>query len=234
MRQAQESEIIRLSMHVREGKPLSAFKCEGAQVQIFKPSQVLSGMYDWADQVICATNNKRIEINNFVRDQRGFGAEPEIGDKIISLKNHWDYYSQNGDWALTNGAIGEIQYTNKEYLSIPYYISQQPVPYLFTDIKLDDGDSFLSTPIDYTALTQGKAFLSPKQTYLLNKNKNYIDAPFDFAYAYAITCHKSQGSEWDKVLVFEERFPFDEEEHRRWLYTACTRAREKLVIISKD
>ena len=39
------------------------------------------------------------------------------------------------------------------------------------------------------------------------------------------------GSEWDKVLVIEERFPFDREEHARWLYTAITRAAEKLVLI---
>ena len=53
----------------------------------------------------------------------------------------------------------------------------------------------------------------------------------EFAYAYAVTCHKAQGSEWDKVLVLEERFPFDEEEHARWLYTACTRAANKLVLV---
>ena len=58
--------------------------------------------------------------------------------------------------------------------------------------------------------------------------------PNQFTYGYAITCHKSQGSEWDNVLVIEEEFPFDKEEHRRWLYTACTRAAKKLVIIRKD
>ena len=52
-------------------------------------------------------------------------------------------------------------------------------------------------------------------------------------YGYAITCHKSQGSQWDKVLVIEEDFPFAKEEHKQWLYTACTRAAEKLVIIKK-
>jgi exodeoxyribonuclease-5 len=76
MRQAQESEIIRLSMHVREGKPLSTFEQTGAQVQIFTQDQVVSGMYDWADQILCATNAKRTEINNFVRQQKGFGKEP--------------------------------------------------------------------------------------------------------------------------------------------------------------
>ena len=68
----------------------------------------------------------------------------------------------------------------------------------------------------------------------MKKNKNItIEPPFDFAYAYAITTHKAQGSEWDKVLVVEERFPFDKEEHIKWLYTAAKRAKKKLVIIKK-
>jgi exodeoxyribonuclease-5 len=55
--------------------------------------------------------------------------------------------------------------------------------------------------------------------------------PKEVAYGYAITCHKAQGSEWDKVLVLEESFPFDKEEHKRWLYTACTRASDKLILV---
>ena len=51
---------------------------------------------------------------------------------------------------------------------------------------------------------------------------------------YAITCHKAQGSEWDKVLVIEENFPFAKVDHARWLYTAATRAAEKLVIVTKE
>lgn len=233
MRQAQESEIIRLSMHVREGKPLSSFVATGEQVQIFRPSEIVSGMYDWADQILCATNNKRIEINNFVRKQKGFGEEPCEGDRIISLKNHWDFLSSKGDWSLTNGVIGTIADARRLNRAVPRYITPKPIPYLFTDIDLGE-DSFMSVPIDYTALTTGQSFLDARQEYLLAKNKKCPTPPFDFAYAYAITTHKSQGSEWDKVLVIEERFPFSEEEHRRWLYTAITRAKEKLVIITKD
>ena len=50
-------------------------------------------------------------------------------------------------------------------------------------------------------------------------------------YGYAITCHCAQGSEWDKVLVIEENFPFDKNEHARWLYTACTRPSQKLLLL---
>lgn len=39
------------------------------------------------------------------------------------------------------------------------------------------------------------------------------------------------GSEWDKVLVYEEKFPFSKEEHKKWLYTAVTRGAQKVVLV---
>ena len=65
----------------------------------------------------------------------------------------------------------------------------------------------------------------------MNKNKQCPNAPYDFAYAYAITVWKAQGSEFGKVLLFEENFPFDRLEHQKYLYTGVTRASEKLVLV---
>ena len=105
------SVIPLFAQQIREGKPLSLFPAEGKQVQIFTKDQVVSGMYDWADQILCATNAKRNQINKIVRSQRGYvGDEPQIGDKVISLHNHWDYLSNRGVWALTNGSIGTLTY----------------------------------------------------------------------------------------------------------------------------
>ena len=53
--------------------------------------------------------------------------------------------------------------------------------------------------------------------------------PLTFDYGYCITCHKYQGSEYDKVLVFEEHLK--DSQHARWLYTAATRAKKKLIIV---
>ena len=84
-------------------------------------------------------------------------------------------------------------------------------------------------------ISTGETTLDWKTSFKLSKNpKTRHLVPLEFTYGYAITCHKSQGSEWDKVLVVEEKFPFDKEEHARWLYTAATRASEKLVIRMKD
>jgi exodeoxyribonuclease-5 len=53
------------------------------------------------------------------------------------------------------------------------------------------------------------------------------DEPHPFDYAYAVTCHKAQGSEWGRVLVQEQYCPFWE--MRRWTYTAASRAQERLT-----
>ena len=233
MRQAQDSEIIRLSMWVREGKPLTSFPCKNEQVLIVNQNEVVSGMYEWADQILCATNKTRNNINNFVRSERGFGEEPEVGDKVISLRNHWDYFSNNGDWVLTNGSIGTIKEYRNEFFYVPKYIYSNPIEYMFTDIELEDGDGFDYVPIDYKGLKTGEPTLSGKQAFMLNKRKDCPSAPYDFAYAYAITTHKAQGSEWNKILIFEEGYPYESEEHKRWLYTAITRAKEKVVIVRK-
>lgn len=235
MRQAQESDIIRLSMHVREGQPIGAFKPSGGQVKILKPFELVSGVYEWPDQIICATNEKRNEINQIVRNLKGYGEEPVIGDKIISLKNHWDYTSIADQSALTNGTIGYITNLSNYNIRVPKYIyPKQNIPSLLINFDTEDYlDGYEGIMVDYNSLANGQKTLDSKQEYLMFKNSRLMDPPFEFVYGYAITCHKSQGSEWEKVLVFEESFPHVREEHIKWLYTAITRASEKLVIIQR-
>ena len=231
MRQAYDSEIIRFSMWIREGKPINEFPASGQQVMFVKPSQIVTGMYDWADQILCATNAKRNAINMNMRQIKGFGPEPAVGDKIISLRNQWEFFS-NGvvDPApLTNGTIGVIQRTDRYDMTLPYWISEKKIPILYTNMIDENGDVFNYIPVDYTSLTTGEKFLTGKQEFQMRKNPKCPDPPFEFAYAYGITCHTAQGAEWNKVLVYEERFPFDKPEHARWAYTAATRASEKLV-----
>jgi exodeoxyribonuclease-5 len=54
-----------------------------------------------------------------------------------------------------------------------------------------------------------------------------------FDFGYALTVHKSQGSEWDAVMLFDQRLPeTSDEDYARWLYTGVTRARKKLIMLS--
>ena len=233
MRQAADSEIIQLSMHVRDDKPVSTFEAQKTQALIINKSEITMDMYEWADQIICATNRTRNDVNMAIRRNCGYGSEPQEGDKVICARNSWDTVSTTYQ-PLTNGTTGILKNIRKTNIALPRYISTEGyVPVLIADIETEFEGTFENIMIDYKALTTGTKALTPKQEFQMNRSTKLPDAPFEFAYGYAITCHRAQGSEWDKVLVIEENFPFEKEEHRRWLYTACTRAAERLVVVRR-
>lgn len=231
MRQAQESEIIRLSMDIREGRPIAFMK--GKEVQVIPGSELVGGMYVWADQILVATNNKRIQVNNEMRAAANRGPHPEIGDKIICNRNCWDISDTDEVHALVNGTIGYITNINEIDYQYPHYQLRDPVPLFQTSFKTEYDAEFIDVPIDQSSILNNTKFLTPQQEYLFFKSQQLKmePMPIEFNYGYAITCHRSQGSQWDKVLVLEERFPFEAEDHKRWLYTAVTRAADKLVLV---
>jgi exodeoxyribonuclease-5 len=234
MRQAQESEIIRLSMHVREGRPLDTFNAEGAQVKIVTREEVSPGMLKWSDQILCAMNKTRTDINLAMRNFDGRGTEPEVGDRIIGLSNHWDFFSADGD-PLTNGSIGTISRIKPIECALPYWLyPERMMKILSIDMSTENADNYCCIPVDYKALTTGQKTLTGEQEFKLRRSKKImVPAPFEFAYAYAITVWKAQGSEWEKVVLYEENFPFDREEHKKYLYTGITRAQDKLIVVKK-
>lgn len=234
MRQEAESEIIKLTMDIRAGKPLSVFK--GKEVQIYKKEDLTTGMLLWADQIICSTNNTRISLNNQIRELLGRSGDPQEGEKVICLKNEWDNYSDNGN-PLVNGTIGYLKNPFSTFLMLPTKItrtSPKKIDLISSEFISDTDESYGTLTMDKNLMLTGEPGLDPKLAYRMGRSWRYQSAiPCHFTYGYAITCHKSQGSEWDNVLVIEEGFPFSEEEHKKWLYTAATRAAKRLVIIKK-
>ena len=227
MRQAQESEIIRLSMQIREGHTLNSYK--GSEVQVLPQKELYSGMYNWADQILVGTNKMRNKINQQVRNMAKKGSTPEKGDKIICLRNYWDHLDSKGD-PLINGTIGYLTQDIREtVVNLPYIKTNLPV--IRGSIITENNSYFNPLVMDKQLFLIGEKTLTPQEEYYTFKRK--MIPPFEFTYGYAITYWKSQGSEFDKVLVIEESFPFDREIHKKALYTACTRAKEKLVLIKK-
>ncbi len=233
MRQAQESEIIQLTMKIRNNEPIDYY--DGKEVKIIPYSQLNTGVLQWADQVLTATNAKRQAINNQMRQLLNYPDYPVDGDKMICLRNYWEDFSNNGD-PLINGTIGILQNSFQTWRQIPRFIKSNVKKFdiLMGDLVIPDMDDvYLMTEMDRQMIMSGIKCCDWKLSYQLGKLRpTYGEiVPKEFTYAYAITCHKAQGSEWNKVLVLEESFPFDKKEHIQWLYTACTRASEKLVLV---
>ena len=228
MRQALESDIITLSMSIREGKKISPV--QGVDARVFSKKDLVDGMYFWADQILVSTNKTRNDINDYMRKAIGYGKTPEIGDKVICLRNCWDTFSAEKMNPLINGTIGYLDsfYEDDIYYNMRgRYVSAHV---LVANIKTNN-DIYYRVNIDYSSLVNGKKSFTPEEEYKIRRYKDNPDLPIEFNYGYAITGHRAQGSQWGKVLVLEEGFPFDKVEHARWLYTACTRAADKLTLV---
>ena len=235
MRQAKESSIIRLTMDIREQKPLSFIKDE--QIQILPEKELNTSMLTWADQVLVATNAKRCDINNQMRQMKGFGPEPCHGDKIICLRNYWDLGNYTNGDPLTNGSIGTLMNPKKTIQTVPMFAySPGAIDVLEGGFISELNEDYGVLKMDPNIMLGKESALDWRDKYKLGKLKNRIGdvIPKEFTYGYAVTGHKSQGSEWNKVLVIEETFPFSKTEHARWLYTTATRAAQKLVIITQN
>ena len=218
-RQALDNPIIKLSMDVRNGKSLTYGGDK--QCRIMPSNKVTDPLLLGADQIIVGKNITRHKINSYMRKLKwgeGYSDEPINGDKCICLKNNWNVVGSNGD-PLINGQIGQLY--NIQVINYPPYDKV-----LIADFMSDDGGVYRDLLIDYQLIVDGKPTVNKE-----NWTK-YKGAPrlLEFAFAYAITCHKSQGSEFNRVILFEEWLG-DYEQHQKWLYTGITRAAKQLVIV---
>jgi exodeoxyribonuclease-5 len=231
VRQEAESEIIQLTMKIRNQEPIDYYN--GKEVKIIPYSQLNTGVLQWGDQILTATNAKRQTINNQMRQLLNYPNHPVDGDKMICLRNYWEDFSADGD-PLINGTIGILKNSFQTWREIPRFVKSniRRFDVLTGDLMIPDtNDMYDLVDMDQKMILTGEKCCDWKLSYRLGKLRpKYGDiVPKEFAYAYAITIWKAQGSEWNNVVVLEESFPFDKETHARAMYTAATRASKRLV-----
>lgn len=203
-RQAVESKIIQASIAVRDGK-LVEFQ-QNDEIHCGPKSSIPMTSCLEVDQVICAFNKARDSINKQMRDALGFKGLLQVDEKLICLRNDSRMGIYNGQ-TLAVTAIGRTIERGHGFTA------------LFCQFRDDLGHYYNQIPV----LIQGLlGTFDPKTTKLPPKT-----AWFD--YGYCITCHKSQGSEWDSILVFEQASPIWN--MNRWRYTAVTRAAKRLIYV---
>lgn len=211
-RQALESPIIRIAHAIRHNEnPAKHFDKEFA-IKVDR-NRIRPAHYLRADQVICGTNKTRFKINRAARlelqrSNPHLGLElPVAGDKIICTMNKNKYTWING---VIHEAVSDMQMGE----------FGNPVMDVLYQDELREGIEVY----DYNFRCN---YNDPKMLsqYKITDWREKMEL-IELDYAYGITCHKSQGSEWDKVLVIQDWFFGDNE---RWLYTAVTRAKEKLL-----
>ena len=242
VRQAADNPIIQVATMARQGQPIPYGKY-GDSVCVIRKETLSRAerkrLFLKADQIICGRNVTRNQLNAEVRAYKGIKSSsrlPTEGEKLICTLNDWEKNLDTGKrFHLVNGIIGTAS-----------DVKEQQDDLATMDFQADFLDYGVKVPFDTGIFLQGKF----KHTYgqraihlvdgtvvheynyeILRRLKAVAEEPIcRFEFAYAVTCHKAQGSEFDFVIVFDESWAFGEE-RARWLYTAITRAKEKLLII---
>lgn len=162
-----------------------------------------------ADQVLCGLNKTRMTFNARIRELknlRGFVPwQPTGCGRLVCLKN-------DRVKGLLNGGLWHVESTQKEQSSTKIKLRVRSLDY--EGVAHQD----VVVPMQFFNGTDGDMDW---------KEKRRAD---QFTYGWALTCHKAQGSEWDDVLVFDESGVF-REDAAKWLYTAITRAADRVSVI---
>ena len=206
------------------------------------------------DETICITrSNKRANIYNQGIRGMVLGREEQLssGDMVMVVKNNYYWTAQekgeNVPSFLANGDRAEVRRVRNV---------RELYGFHFADVWLDfpDYDNYeLKSTVIMDSLMTETPSLTNEQTEQLfvNVMKDYEDIPLkgdrmkkmredtyfnglQIKYAYAITCHKAQGGQWAHVYL-DQGYMTDDmltPDYIHWLYTAFTRATEKLYLVN--
>jgi AAA domain/UvrD-like helicase C-terminal domain len=220
-RQAEESAIIRLATMARQGEPIGFGQYDTFVWKMRKtdvtPEQCLRG-----GQVICGLNFTRLQLNNAMRRAAGYGdgwLPTGRGEKIICLKNQNDLGLINGMFVTFEDVVDEGSL-------------------FFSATVTDEEDSPIGRPGNNGKRERLRIYKGHFEDHVAfdrlrhdrdwKHKRNLTEATF----GWAITGHKSQGSQWENVIVWDDGLGRNEADRRRWLYTVITRAERGLVILS--
>jgi len=204
-RQASENPIIYLATEVRNGRmPDLGTYGESRFVSSISKQDAIG-----ADQILVGRNATRENMNKKMRKLLGIDSMlPIEGDKLICLRNDTQLKIFNGGMFTVDNVIMDNPKFNTNFMHM----------------NLDsDDDSALPTMVKVH-----KSFFSDEVP--VPKDWKVLKDSQEFDFGYAITCHKSQGSQWDNVLIYDESWCF-RDDWQRWLYTSITRASEKITVV---
>lgn len=203
-RQAEGSPIIHLATEVRNGRMLKQ-GTYGESMVIAKGVHKIADMVKY-DQIIVGKNETRRVINNEVRKYKGINQHlPMTGEMLICLKN-------DKETGLLNGSQWEVQSCE---------VVDEDMLCMNIRAPGNSEDNYAFEVMAWRHYFEGREKdIAP---YSMMEAQH-----FDFGYA--ITCHKSQGSQYGSVVVVDESQCF-RQDARKWLYTAITRAADRITVI---
>jgi exodeoxyribonuclease-5 len=209
------------------------------------------GGRDYSRAVIVCRSNRRANMFNQAVRQRVLGFEEEIssGDLLMVVKNNYFWLeSKEGGGFIANGDIAVLRkiirieemygfrFADAEITLLDYPDEPSLQVKLLLDTLMLDEAALSQKDFDRLAAAVEEDYLdipTRRKRYEKMKANPYFNA-LQIKFAYALTCHKTQGGQWPMVFVDAgiSKVEQIDRNYLRWLYTAVTRATEKLFLVS--
>lgn len=208
------------------------------------------------DTIVITRSNKRANIYNEGIRRAVLDCEDELcrGDRLMIVKNNYYWVKESGVRSqesglpfIANGDIATVQRIRNVHEQHGFHFAE--VTMTFPDY---DDYELTATVILDTLISEAPALTREQQTQLYEAvMADYADIPFkadrmkklkedryynalQVKFAYAVTCHKAQGGQWEHVYV-DQGYMTDEMlniDYLHWLYTAFTRATQQLYLVN--
>ncbi len=216
-RQAADNPIIHLATLARQGKDLPLGDYGNGVRVIKRQHDDVTYDVDYDSMIIVGTHKKRWMVTAKIREALGLtDSGPSIDEPLMICKN------SRSNPGLVNGTIvrnvndfGDLQRGNS-VMTLDVFDDEADKPYRLTCAQPLFEEHLFRKRNTYSS--------SPRDAFNAKRNHHHID------WAHAITCHKAQGSQWDDVVVHDESCVF-RNDAAKWLYTAVTRAAERLTVV---
>lgn len=204
-RQAEGSPILHLATKARRKERLP-YGTYGESAVIQQGELTIGRVAREFDQVIVGKNATRKTLNRAIRSVLGRkGTYPEENDRLICLRNsHEDRLLNGSQWIVRSTENADDD----------------------TMVMVLEPTEEMGCGMHPRPFVVYKHHFDGREADLPHWQNQYAQ---DFDFAYAITCHKAQGSQFGSVLVVDESRVF-RKDAARWLYTAITRAVDRVVI----
>lgn len=221
-RQALESSIIRLAHDVRNRKPVRLG--DYGDVVKLRLDDFDTEDFRLADQIITGTHNSRHMLNEHLLELNGyqFDIPTKPGIKLICKRNYREAGFYNGMIARTTRHADQIDRENRCFMQA-ISIEDGVGDLRETDLLLMNEGLFQDNWSPRTAVEKK---LDQALTF---GSKDETDVQMMFDFGYAITVHSAQGSQWNNTVLYDDgHLNWLPQDRATWLYTAITRAAEKL------
>jgi exodeoxyribonuclease-5 len=200
--------------------------------------------------IIVVNSNKQANRYNQGIRNRIFFREEEIstGDMVMVVKNNYFLLDEDTEGAgfIANGDIAEVRKIKKYEERYGFHFADMVLKFADYDLEIESKVMIDVLHLDTPALPSEKNkelfqnvlsdyvnIKSRRKQYDAVKKDPYFNA-LQIKFAYAVTCHKAQGGQWERVFIDQGMFNRNDItiDYLRWFYTALTRSTDKVYLVN--